>query len=277
LDCPRVISALSGLTAPNGYGVFLGETVRDTEELLVAMRRRHEAGARAIKLFLTGGVNFATGAVAAVRFDRRTVAVAAAAAHDLGLPLAVHANGAEAVMDAVLAGADTIEHGILVNDDGLRTMAEHGVFWVPTLTPLWRALEDPCDADEGTVRTTSLRRIFQQHQDSVARAFELGVKVVAGTDAGSPAVPHGCLSGEIDLFVAAGVHPALALKSATIWAAEALGADREIGSIGPGRRGDLLLLRRNPLQTSAALKEIHHVICGGKIAPFGDGHQTVGT
>ena len=182
-------------------------------------------------------------------------------------------------MDAVLAGADTIEHGILVNDDGLRAMAEHGVFWVPTLTPLWRALqEDPCAADEAsTIMMTSLRRIFQQHQDSVSRAFELGVKVVAGTDAGAPGVLHGCLVREIELFVAAGVHPALALKSATIWAAEALGVGSETGLIGPGRRGDLLLLRRNPLQTSAALNEIRQVICGGKITAFDSEHQIVGT
>jgi len=100
---------------------------------------------------------------------------------------------------------------------------------------------------------------------------------VAGTDAGAPGVLHGCLVREIELFVAAGVHPALALKSATIWAAEALGVGSETGLIGPGRRGDLLLLRRNPLQTSAALNEIRQVICGGKIAAFDSEHQIVGT
>ena len=156
----------------------------------------------------------------------------------------------------LLEGAQTV--------DVLRGVAEHGVFWIPTLTPLWRALSSSA-ADAGAQLTASLRRVYEQHQASVARAFDLGVKIIAGTDAGSPGVPHGCLAEEVGLLVAAGASPADALKSATIWAIEALALGQETGLIAPGRRADFLLLRRNPLEEPTALREITHVACAGKL------------
>jgi imidazolonepropionase-like amidohydrolase len=274
LDAPRFVSAISGLTVPKGYGTFLGEAVGNDEELVLAVRRRAAQGARVIKLFLNGGVDFETGLVSAPQFDARTVALAASEAHHYNLPLAVHANGSEAVMMALVAGADTIEHGILLNDACLAMMAERGVYWIPTLTPLWQALRSAEQerVKTGVVRFAMLSKLFEQHQRAVAKAVAMGVKVAAGTDAGSPGVGHGSLIDEIEQFVSAGVVPIDALRAGTIIAAQALGMSDCAGSIDSGRWGDFLLLRRDPRNDPNALRDFVAMYVGGK-AVIGRGFQ----
>jgi imidazolonepropionase-like amidohydrolase len=162
---------------------------------------------------------------------------------------------------AIEAGVDSIEHGCYLDEDRelIPMMAERGIFFVPTL--LVYEYHRESTAPHVRERAHALRA---HHQDSVARALEAGVKVVAGTDAGGHGHPNN--AAELALLVAAGLTPMQALQAATSRAAECLGLEAEIGTIEKGKWADLVLVEGDPLRDIAVLQDlrrIKRVIKGG--------------
>jgi imidazolonepropionase-like amidohydrolase len=99
-------------------------------------------------------------------------------------------------------------------------------------------------------------------------AIQIGVKIVAGVDAGAGGagyVPHGFLCKELELFVKHGMDEYEALRTATVNAAELLGAGDKLGSIDPGKNADFVVLRTNPLNNISDLHQVEYVIKDGKI------------
>lgn len=150
------------------------------------------------------------------------------AGHAAGRPVMVHANGEIPVRQAVEAGADSIEHGYFMGADNLSRMTDRQTFWVPTLVPMDAFAQTGGDTNGVAARTLD----HQMEQLSFAR--RAGVRVVLGTDAGSPGVHHGAgVIRELELFVAAGYTIEQAIGCATANGADLLGmTDR--GRIGPG-------------------------------------------
>ena len=144
---PRVVSSMGALTRRGHYGGFLGVALGPADDLERAVRERVAAGARVVKVILTGSVDLARGTVAPPHFTFPELQRMTGAAHALGVPVAVHANGADAVRMAAEAGADSIEHGILIDAGTLDVLAAHDVVWVPTLTPLHALAAQPRSRD----------------------------------------------------------------------------------------------------------------------------------
>src|SRR5581483_11366666 len=107
----------------------------------------------------------------------------------------------------------------------------------------------------------------ESHVESIKRALQIGVKVVAGTDAGGHG--HPANAGELDCLVRAGMTPMQALQAATGWAAECLGWDSELGTIATGKLADLVVVTGDPLADIGALRDcarIALVVKDGKVA-----------
>jgi imidazolonepropionase-like amidohydrolase len=175
-------------------------------------------------------------------------------AHDTGRKVAAHCHGGPGVRAALEAGVDTLEHGRFLDDELLGQMAEQDTFLVPTLSPEARRVDyqDP-PADPATKRWYDMATDVMYR--TVARAKQLGVQVVAGTDAGMPYVRHGEVAYEIAQLAHAGLSTLEALVAGTQLAASALGLDDTKGQLKPGFDADLLIVKGNPLEQLDMLQD----------------------
>jgi imidazolonepropionase-like amidohydrolase len=207
------------------------------------VRTMVRAGADAIKCATTGGASSRTGhGPMDPAFDRDEMQALVDEAHALGRKVLCHALGGPGLRLALEAGVDSIEHGCYLDDDPelLSMMAQHGVFFVPTLTVYEYHRESP--APHVRERARALR---DHHLESIRRALAAGVRVVAGTDAGGHGHPPN--AAELAHLVAAGLTPMQAIQAATGLAAECVGLEREIGTLEKGKRADLVVVEGDPL------------------------------
>jgi len=238
------------------------------------------------------------------RLDTELFDAIAQQAHADGLPLAVHTGDARDVADAVQAQANSIEHGSFrekIPDALFEQMAKEGTFYDPTLS-VGEAMRDfaagktdllkrslvqqvgPPELLRGTedamasTETEPMRKASAQYPidmavaiDNLKRAHEHGVLLVTGSDAGNFLVIHGpTVQHELQLWVQAGIPPAVALQAATMNAARLLRADGRIGSIRPGNDADLLLVDGNPLDDITATERISLVVFKGERVDRGE-------
>jgi imidazolonepropionase-like amidohydrolase/ABC-type multidrug transport system permease subunit len=232
------------------------------------------------------------------RLDTGIFDAVASEAHADTLPLAVHTGDARDVTDAVKAQADSIEHGSFheaIPDTIFEQMAKQGTFYDPTLsvgeafkdfvagdtTLLKRSLVQqvgPAELLQGTEEALAAKDSekmrsemgkypidMQVAVDNLKRAQQHGVLLVTGSDAGNYLVIHGpTVQHELQLWVQAGIPPAVALQAATYNAARLLRADKRIGSIQQGNDADLLVVDGNPLEDITATERISLVVFKGE-------------
>jgi imidazolonepropionase-like amidohydrolase/ABC-type multidrug transport system permease subunit len=232
------------------------------------------------------------------RLDTGLFDAVAREAHADSLPVAVHTGDARDVADAVQAQADSVEHGSFrekIPDVLFDQMAKRGMFYDPTLSVgeafkdfavgktdlLKRSLVQQVGPPEllrgteeamGSADTEAMRKSLGQYPidmsiaiDNLKRAHDHGVLLVTGSDAGNFLVIHGpTVQHELELWVKAGIEPAVALQAATLNAARLLRADKRIGSIRAGNDADLLVVDGNPLEDITATERISMVVFKGE-------------
>ncbi len=276
---------------------FQKQTTRlpaSSEEAKQQVDALKERGVDCIKAILESGA----GGRVFNRFDTALFDTVAQEAHADSLPLAVHTGDARDVNDAVQARADSIEHGSFrqkIPDALFEQMAKQGTFYDPTLSAgeafkdfaagddslLKRSLVQqvgPSDLLSGTEQVLNssegeaIRKAIAEYPidmtiaiDNLKRAHEHGVLLVTGSDAGNFLVIHGpTVQNELELWVRAGIPPAVALQAATSNAARLLRADNHIGSIRPGNDADMLVVDGNPLEDIFATERISLVVFKGE-------------
>jgi imidazolonepropionase-like amidohydrolase len=186
-------------------------------------------------------------------------------AHMYGKKVAVHAHGADGIAVALRAGADSIEHGTLIDEETLRLFRKTGAYYVPTLSTvngyLERIARDP-NAYSPEVRAKIDWRIGITGQ-ALRKAVPAGVKIAFGTDAGVS--KHGRNADEFELMVKHGMTAAAAIHAATVNAADLLGLRDQIGTLETGKAADLIAVAGDPLQDVTTLKRVGFVMKGGKV------------
>ena len=168
------------------YGRIVGRGFSNMKEFHQRVQEAAAEGADFIKIMTTGILDFATkGHVTSEPLSREEVFAMTAAAHDAGLSVMAHVNGAQAVMDAAEAGVDSVEHGNFQNEESICCMAEHATIWVPTIVTVSNLLEN------GRYPAETLAWIFETQKKGLQLAFEKDVVLAAGSDAGAYGVLHG--------------------------------------------------------------------------------------
>jgi imidazolonepropionase-like amidohydrolase len=234
------------------------------DEVRDVVRTMVRAGADVIKTATTGGASSRPGhGPLDAAFSLPEMQALVTESHALGRRVMCHALGGPGLRTALEAGVDSIEHGCYLDAEPMlmAKMAAQGTFFVPTLTVYVYHRESASPH----VRARAVA-LYPHHVASVQRALELGVPIVAGTDAGGHGHPKNAL--ELKYLVEAGLTPMQALRSATQWAAQCLGLERDLGTIEQGRLADLVVVNGNPLTDVTLLLDparIELVLKGGVV------------
>lgn len=230
-----------------------------------AVRLQIRRGVDVIKIATTGGVNSRIGAGLGRQIFDDEVKALVDTAHLYGKKIAVHAHGADGIVAALAAGADSIEHGTLMDDEAIRLLKKGGGWYVPTLSTV-NGYKERLAADPNAYPPAVLAKIRYRISitgKALEKAVPAGVKVAFGTDAGVS--KHGRNADEFELMVAHGMTPATAIAAATTGGAELLGLKDEIGSIAPGKAADIIAVAGDPLSDVRALKTVAFVMKGGEV------------
>ncbi len=272
---PRILAAGLPITARGGHGDFPGSredlwqdaaqrqsgVCWDEGSCRDAVRLQIKRGSDVIKLMASGGFSSGTGAPQQLTFMEMQAAIDAA--HMRNIKVTTHAYAAAAIRDAVRAGVDSVEHGLGMDENIAREMAQRGTFFVPTLMAYDPA---PPTAGQPPRPPNPLSRGAQEmSQRALQYALKHKVKIAFGTDAGVGS-PHGTNAHEFKLLVEAGLTPMQAITTATTTAADNLGIADQAGSLTNGRIADLIALTSDPLTDVQALQSIDFVMKSGRIA-----------
>jgi enamidase len=268
---PRIFAPGPTITAPgghpagtiyNGNRYIIKNATRQIAEVSSAreeVRRLVEGGVDCIKAIYSD-INPMDITHKVPRLSLNVLEALADEAHQHNLRLMVHTGSPKETMDAVKAGADSIEHGILpgadsteFEDDLVKIMLDRGTYFVPTLAIAWAYKDAYPDVFSG------LKMTFK-------KLHSAGVNIAAGTDSGTPGVVIGKgLHKELELMVEAGISPMEAITAATRNAADNLGKANELGTIESGKLADIIAVSGDPLKDIRDTREIKLVIKDGKI------------
>ena len=233
------------------------------EAVMHKVRETVKYGADVIKFCASGGVFSKGDNPQLEQYSPAEMEILIAESHRLGRKVATHAHSALAIKDAVRAGVDSIEHGIFLDDDGIRLMNEHHTFLVPTSYPLFWFEENAPKMHLPPWVTEKAAIIIPAAKKNMAAAFKSGVRVALGTDAG--VYPHGQNGGEFWAMVTLGMSPVEALRAGTVNAADLMGLSDLIGSVSPGRLADIVAVEGNPLNDVSLLRHVQFVMKGGVV------------
>jgi imidazolonepropionase-like amidohydrolase len=184
-------------------------------------------------------------------------------AHRLGRKVAAHAHGAEGVRWASEAGVDSVEHGHLMDDAAIATLKKNGTYLVPTLFLTEYMQQNMEHSDMPEYSKQKSRWIASVAQQNVKKAFDAGVKVAFGTDAG--VYPHGLNVGEFHVYVQLGMTPLAAIQTATINASDLLCSKYLVGSLEPGKWADVVGVDGDPTKDVTILEHVKFVMKGGSV------------
>jgi imidazolonepropionase-like amidohydrolase len=242
---PRMFVAGQGISAGRGWTPDPAALAKQAED-------RVKAGSDWVKVYASRGSFDSVDTTQTLTFDELKAIVDAA--HALNHKVAIHSYGASGVRDAVRAGADSVEHGIEIDDDTFAEMVTRGTVWVPTIDHNRYYVDAKDEYGFKPESIQPLEDYVAKNLESAKRAVKAGVKIGMGSDA--VYTMFGQNTRELEWFVKAGMTPAQALATATTTAAELLDQKTRLGRIAPGFAADLVAIEGQPLD------DIHDVIAG---------------
>jgi imidazolonepropionase-like amidohydrolase len=251
----------TGSYAPKGFApewsIPQGAQEADGVDALVrAVREQIGRGADWIKVY--GDYRWGPRGEAQPTYSLDEMRLIVETARSSGRPVVVHASTPEGMRRAILAGAETIEHGDAGTPEIFKLMAERGVALCPTVSAGdataqyggWKKGTDPEPAG------------IQRKRDSFKAALAAGVKIASGSDVGVFA--HGDNARELEIMVAYGMPALDALRAATSVDADVLHMETQIGRVAPNLFADLIAVQGDPSQSISAIRKVSMVMKGGR-------------
>lgn len=255
----RIVSCGHHITKHNGHWRDRG-IVWDPQEISLRdiVIREFETGADFIKVMNDDPI-----------FSTAELSVIATTCKENGRKFACHAFKKETIDCAFNAGADTIEHAVCYSEEFCEKVIEKGVAICPTIVSALDSVKDLEDVLECVCDDCSGNEIIEWYEflkKNLPRTFKAGVKIIAGTDAGTSPTNFQALPREIIQYKKLGATSLQALQSATINSAEALNISDITGSLEVGKSADIVILGKNPLEYfEEAIVDVKMVISRGYI------------
>jgi imidazolonepropionase-like amidohydrolase len=275
---PRMICAGAYVTCPGGGGDVTGlapdvdavvprelrfGVTSGVDQMRANVRQILRYGADFIKIIATGAVLTSGTNPGLPEFTEDELRAAVEEAALAGTHVACHAHGAEGIKNAVRAGARSIEHGSLMDDEAIELMAAHGTYLVADMYDGDYMLEPEQRArySEETIHKTIYTNEAQRA--GFEKAVKAGVRIANGTDCGI--FPHRDIAKNLAFYVRYGLTDAQAILSATRWAAELMGWQDRVGTAAPGSFADLIAVPGDPTADVSLLEAVVFVMKGGEI------------
>lgn len=167
------------------YGGIVGRAYRDMKEYAKLVKTLRKEGGQFVKIMISGIMDFDRGGLTEESLPDEEIRELIHVAHEEGFSVMAHTNGSRAVRTAALAGVDSIEHGNFCDEDALAALADSPAVWVPTVVTVKNLLGD------GRFPENVIQKIWAGQQENLWKAFEMGVKMALGSDAGAYRVLHG--------------------------------------------------------------------------------------
>ena len=255
----------------NGYSPFLqlnnGKGLTGVANGVDAVREQVrfniKYGADVIKFGASAGVLSEEESVGGPQYSQEEMNAIVSETKMWGKKAAAHAHGAEAIKMAVKAGVASIEHGSLVDAEGIQLMKEHGTYLVSDVYDDEYILAEYAKLGFPEKIINKERLVGRLQRENFQKAVEAGVKIAYGTDAG--VYPHGWNGKQFKWMTRYGMTPMTAIQSATVHAADLLGISKNAGSITAGKKADIIAVLINPLDDVTSLENVQFVMKAGTV------------
>ena len=260
---PRMFVAGAYITIAGGAGAMTGYApdiklpwdlhygeANSPWEVRQKVRQLAHDGADHIKMLSTGAVLTHGSNPSALEFTPEELQAGVSEAKNFGLRVMVHAHATEGISNAIRAGAASVEHAELIDDEGIALAKERGTYLVMDIY------------DEQCIQDGTRPKDFLEHDVGLAemqrrnftKALQAGVKMAFGTDAG--VCPYDVAARQFAFMVKYGMTPMQAIQSATVHAADLIGKPEQFGSIRSGKFADLIAVDGDPI---ADIRQLEHV------------------
>src|SRR6266545_2380439 len=262
------VGATGGHGDTNGFSPYLkfggfSGLADGVDEIRKLIRLEVKYGADLIKMLATAGVLSEEESVGAPQFSQEEMNVIVEEAKMWGKRVAAHAHGAEGIKRAVRAGVTSIEHGSLIDDEGVKMMKECGTYLVADIYNDDYILAEFAKLGYPEKIIEKERMVGRTQRENFQKAAKAGVKLAFGTDAG--VYPHGWNAKQFAHMVKWGLTPMQAIQTATINAADLLGWNDKVGVIAPGAFADIIAVDGDPLKDVTELERVKFVMKGGVV------------
>ena len=275
---PRMLVSGPSVTVTGGHGDWTNSispvlrpergpetmTADGPAEVRKAVRARIREGVDLIKITATGGVLSMTAAGVDQQFFDDELESIVEAANRMGRKVAAHAHGADGIKAALRAGVSSIEHGTYLDDEAIALFVETGAYLVPTIhAGKYVEAKAKIEGYYPPAIREKASAVGPVMQGALGRAYEAGVRIAFGTDAGVG--EHGTNALEFVYMNEAGVSAADCLVSATIHAADLCGIADQVGTLAPGKLADVIAVRGDPLLDLTVLQDVVFVMKEGTV------------
>jgi imidazolonepropionase-like amidohydrolase len=271
---PRMLVAVKSLSATGGHGddnelpgdirVERYSALADGPEAVRhKVRENIRYGADWIKLLATGGVMSAGTDPSMADYSEEEIRAAVAAAADKRRDVAVHAHGAEGIKRAIRAGARSIEHASMLDDEAVKLARERGTWLVMNPYTNRYMIERGAAGGYEPYQLEKSRQVLELKMASLRKAVAAGLKLAYGTDAGVQA--HGLNGRQLAMYVEAGMSPLAAIRAATVVNAELLRMEGRIGTLRAGAWADIIAVSGDPLADVRVLEAPVWIMKAGEV------------
>ncbi len=276
---PRVVASGPALSITGGHGDMNGfappvenmmypaerdySIVDGPEQVRHAVREQVKYGVDVIKILATGGVLSQGDKPGAEQLTYDEMKMAVDTAHAAGRKVAAHAHGTLGIKDAVRAGVDSIEHGSLVDAEGIEMMKARGTYLVADIYNDDYILTKAVEFGLPQEMVDKEKTVGRLQRENFQKAVAAGVKIAFGTDAG--VYPHGDNAKQFHYMVKFGMTPAGAIRAATSSAADLIDRASNVGTLEPGKYADIIAVTASPLDRIEVLEHVAFVMKGGKV------------
>jgi imidazolonepropionase-like amidohydrolase len=276
---PRVVASGPPISITGGHGDMNGfapgvenlmypaergyQLADGPESVRHVVREQLKFGVDVIKILATGGVLSQGDKPGAEQMTYDEMKMAVDTAHDAGRKVPAHAHGTQGIKDAVRAGVDSIEHGSLVDAEGIEMMKAHRTYLVADIYNDDYILGKAVEFGLPKENVEKEKMVGRLQRENFAKAAAAGVKIAFGTDAG--VYPHGDNAKQFHYMVKFGMTPAGAIRAATSSAADLIDRASNVGTLEAGKYADLIAVTENPLERIEVLEHVSFVMKGGKV------------
>jgi imidazolonepropionase-like amidohydrolase len=258
---PRMVIAVNPVAITGGHAYQWAREADGADDVRRAVREQIRSGADCIKLMASGGlIGFPDEDPDVPELTLEEMTAGIEEAHKFHRRTAAHAYPAVAIKNAVLAGIDSIEHGVYLNEECVALMRKRGVALVPTISGLSHLPYQFESIGRSDLYQEVIDRVIRPHGDAIRMAIEAGLRVGTGSDTG------GELVEEMELIQeAAGLSNLDCIRAATRVSSEIVGLERQIGTLEVGKAADLVVIGGQPLDSLADLRRPRWVVRDGRV------------